>query len=340
MKVQKINKKFRQFGEFQIKNRWLLIAISVIFAVVGIAGLKHLQPHNSRESWFMEDDEIEINTKKFEAQFGNNESIMILITAEDVFDPEVLKMMKQLGDELLDSIPYADELTSLVEMEISVGTEYGIEVINPFENGIPDDPAELDSIRELVLSRRALANKIVSEDCKEAILILSLNEFPPEEEWSKETTLDPLFQVGEPAIRIITSDRYKSDKYELKPVGMPYTETEERDFFGAEMPKRVGILFLAMILLLIVMVRSVKGVVAPVITIIVAGMSVFGFMGWLGIGFDQNMVMLPALLLVALSVAYSIHLINAFKRFFRKTGKRKEAAVSAIEETGWPLFFA
>ncbi len=105
------------------------------------------------------------------------------------------------------------------------------------------------------------------------------------------------------------------------------------------MAKRIGIIFLSMILLLILMVRSFKGVVAPVFTIFVAGASVFGFMGWLGIGFDQNMVALPALLLMALSVAYSIHLINAFKRFFRQTGNRKESTILAVQETGWPLLF-
>ncbi len=339
MKVQKINNKFRKFGEFQMRNRWLLIVISVIFAVVGMAGLQHLKSHNSRESWFEEDDLIEVNTKKFEAQFGNNENIIVLVEAEDVFDPEVLKMMKDLGNELLDNIPYADEIISLADMEISVGTEEGIQVINPFENGIPNDPAELDSIRKLVLSRRALANKIVSDDCTEAIMMLSLNEFPPESEWSKETTLDPLFQVGEPALRIINSDRYKSDKYEIKAAGMPYSETEERNFFGPEMAIRVGMVFACMIILLIIMVRSFKGVLAPVFTIFVGGMTVFGFMGWLGIGYDQNMVMLPALLLIALSVAYSIHLINAFKRFFRETGDSKEATIMAVEETGWPLLF-
>ncbi len=339
MKVNKINSKFRKFGEFQVRNRLLLIAVSVIFAAVGMAGLPHLKPHNSRESWFEDGELIEINTKKFEEQFGNNENILILVEAEDVFDPEVLTMMKKIGEELLDSVPYANELTSLTDMEISVGTDYGMEVINPFENGIPEDKAELESIRKLVLSRRSLVNKIVSEDCTEALIMLSLNEFPPEEEWSKETTLDPMFQAGEPAIRIATADRYKSDKYKLKPAGMPYTETEERDFFSGEMSKRVFIIFLSMVLLLIFMVRSFKGVVAPIVTIVVAGTSVFGFMGWLGIGFDQSMVMLPALLLIALSVAYSIHLINAFKRFFRKTGNRKEATILAVEETGWPLLF-
>lgn len=339
MKVQKINNQFRKFGQFQMRNRGLLLTIAIVFAIFGIIGLKYLQPHNSRESWFEDKENIKINTKKFEEQFGNNENIMVLIEAKDVFAPEVLKMMKQLGEEMLDSIPYSDEITSLVDMEISVGTEEGMEVINPFEDGIPEDPEELERIRQLVMSRKTFANKIVSDDCTETILMLSLNEFPPEKEWSKETNLDPIFQVGEPAIRIINSERYQSEHYTLKPVGMPYTETEERDFFGPAMGKQMMILFITMIVLLIIMVRSLRGVLAPLFTIVVAGVTVFGFMGWLGIGYDQNMVMLPGLLLMALSVAYSIHLLNAFKRFYRQTGSRKEATIMAVEETGWPLMF-
>ncbi len=339
MKVQKINNTFRKFGEFQMRKRWQLLIVAIIFAGLGMIGLKNLQPHNSRESWFKENEDIEINTKKFENQFGNNENIIVLIEAKDVFAPEVLKMIKRLGTELLDSLPYTNEITSLVDMEISVGTEYGMEVINPFENGIPENPKELEDIRRLVLSRRSLANKIVSDDCTETILMLSLNEFPPESEWSKETNLDPQFQVGEPAVRIITSERYQSEDYTLKAVGLPYTETEERDFFQPETKKRMLILFVVMIVLLTVMIRSLRGIIAPMFTIIIAGSTVFGFMGWLGIGYDQNMVMLPALLLIALSVAYSIHLINAFKRFFRQTGNRKESTIMAVEETGWPLLF-
>ena len=49
--------------------------------------------------------------------------------------------------------------------------------------------------------------------------------------------------------------------------------------------------------------------------------------------------MLPMILGMALSVGYSIHLINAFKRIFRKSGKRKESVIEAVEETGWPIFF-
>ena len=326
-------------GEFQIRHRWLLIIFALLLTVFGIFGLQKMQIANSRDDWFDDKEAIEIATEEFEDQFGNNDNISILIEADDVFDPEVLSMMKIIGQELVDSVPYADEITSLVDMEISVGTEDGIEVINPFEDGIPNNPEKLEEIRQLVLSRKALKGKIVSEDCTETWLTLSLLEYPEKEEWEKETTKDPMFQSGEVAIRIVTNPKWKSDKYTLKAAGTPYTETEERDFFGAEMMKRFLSAFIAMIVLLILFIRSFRGVVVPAVTTLLGIVVVFGGMGWLGIGVDQNMMMLPMILGMALSVGYSIHLINAFKRIFRKTGKRKEAVIEAVEETGWPIFF-
>ncbi len=339
MKIQRINTFFRKVGTFQIKYKWYFLVFALLLAAFGVTGLKHIEIANAREDWFDNKEAIEIATKKFEEQFGNNDNVSILIEAEDIFDFEVLNMIKELGDTMLDSIPYADEITSLVELEISVGTEEGLEVINPFENGIPESQEELDQIRELLLSRQAIVGKILSKDCTETWLTLSLLEYPKQEEWEKETNIDPLFQTGEVAIRIITDAKWKSNKYTLKPVGLPYTETEERDFFGPEMKKRIMIAFAVMIVLLTVFIRSFRGVIVPTITTFLGIIVVFGGMGWFGIGLDQNMMMLPVILGMALSVGYSIHLINAFKRIFRRTGKRKEAAIESVEETGWPIFF-
>ncbi|PIE04901.1 MAG: hypothetical protein CSA76_01820 [Spirochaetales bacterium] len=339
MKIHQINTFFGKMCTFQIQYRWWFIIGALILTAVGISGVQRVSMRNSRDDWFDDSEAIEIATDKFEEQFGNNDIIGVLVEADDVFHPEVLAAIKALGDELLEKVPYADEVSSLMELEISIGTEEGIEVINPFDEGIPEDPEELQRIRELILSRRNVVNKMVSDDGTETWFSLSLLEFPEEEEWSKETSTDPLFQVGEAAIPIVTDPKWESDLYTFKASGMPYSETEERDFFGKEMKIRVGSGFAVMILLLIVFLRSVRGVFVPIFTTIMGIVVVFGGMGWLGIGIDANLMSLPILLGMGLSVGYSIHLVNAFKRFFRSSGKRKKSMIAAVEETGWPLFF-
>jgi uncharacterized protein len=339
MKVQQINRFFRKIAEFQLRYRWWLLAGALLLVVAGITGIRRVESSNARDNWFDDTEAIEIATDEFEEQFGNNQAIGLLIESDDVFHPEVLAMIRALGDELVEKVPYADEVTSLTELEISIGTEEGMQVINPFENGIPDDPAELDSIRKLVLSRRSLANKLVSDDCTETWLSLALHEFPEKEVWEKETSKDPMFQTGEMAREIVTDPKWKSDRYAIKAAGLPYTETEERDFFSKEMMTRVLSGFVVMIILLAVFLRSFRGVFVPVFTTINGIVVVFGIMGWIGIPVEANFASLPVLLGMGLSVGYSIHLVNAFKRFMRIDGKRKEAVISAVEETGWPIFF-
>ena len=317
----------------------MFIFLALLLTASGITGLNKITMKNDRDSWFDDTEAIEIATEKFEEQFGNNDTIGILVQGNDVFHPEVLKAIKALGDELLEKVPYADEVTSLTELEISVGTEDAICIMNPFEEGIPDDPAKIEEIRKLILSRTSVVNKLVSEDCTETWISLELLEYPEPEEWKKVTDTDPMFQVGEAAISIVTDPKWKSDRYTLKAAGMPYSETEERDFFGKETMTRVLSGFVVMIILLIIFLRSFAGVFVPIFTTIMGIIVVFGIMGLLGIGVDSNMMTLPILLGMALSVGYSIHIVNAFKRFFKQTGKRKASIISAVEETGWPIFF-
>lgn len=340
MKIENINKFFRKIGEWQIKHRLMLLGIVFVFLVVGIAGLSHVTVINDREQWFSDADAIEIATEKFEQQFGNNDNIMLLIEAEDVFDERVVLTIKDIGDELLEKVPYADEVISLAELEISVGTQDGMQIINPFADGIPSDKKKMEEIRSLVLSQKSVANKLVSKDSKETLLLLSLYEYPPQDEWTKETTKDPMFQAGEAAMDVVTDPKWQSELYSIKAAGLPYTETEERDFINTEMPFRIMLILVTMTVLLALTLRSFWGVVIPIFTALSGLVIVFGFMGWLGFGINSNMMMLPLVLGLSLSVAYSVHLTNAFRHSFRLSGLRKDSAIVAVEKTGWPLFFA
>ncbi|PIE41949.1 MAG: hypothetical protein CSA49_00990 [Gammaproteobacteria bacterium] len=339
MKIHQINYLFRQAGEYQLKHRWHFLLLVVILVIIGIAGLPRVESKNARDSWFDDSEAIEIATEAFEDQFGNNDSIGILVEADNVFHPEVLKAIKKLGDELLEKVPYSNEVTSLMETEVSISQNDEIRIYNPFEDGVPDSITELNRIRDLVLSRPSLVNKLVSADATETWISMTLNEYPEPEEWQQETNLDPLFQVGEAAIAIVTDTKWQSDLYTFKAAGLPYSETEERDFFARETMLRVLSGLAATIILLITFLRSIRAVFVPVFTAIMGAVVVFGFMGWLGIGIDANMMTLPILLGMALAVSYSVHLLNAYKRFFLTTGKRQESIVQAVEETGWPIFF-
>ncbi|MBR6060572.1 MAG: MMPL family transporter, partial [Spirochaetales bacterium] len=304
----------------------------VIVTIVCSAGLTKLRLENNEEDWFDNWDEVKKNQDHFESIFGSTDTLMAHITAEDVFDPEVLDMIDRLGKRLVDEVPYAESVTSLMDLSIPLGNDEGIEVISPFEDGIPDDPAELAEKKAFILSRDSLANYLVSDDATETWLIVKLQQY-------SEGLEEVMYKIAPPAMAIFNAQEFQSDKWTIRPSGLSYTEYEETMATISQCVSRIIIGFIVMVVMLIIFIRSLRGVVVPVIATVGALCSVLGVNGWLGIVGNNTMVMVTVLLSMALAVGYATHYINAFKMHFRKTGNRKESIVLGIRDSGWALFF-
>lgn len=332
MNVSDINKKFAKIGAWQLKHRWQILACTLVVTVFGCLGLPRLELSANEEDWFDDADQISLDTDRFEENFGSDDSFMVLVRADDVFAPEVLSAIDRLSNRLEQEAPYANKVTSLTHLSVPKADEEGFEVINPFEDGIPDDPEELQRKKEFILSRESLLNNIVSDDCKETWVILSFEPYEGGLAFA-EKAISPYLR------NIVLADEFQGKSYKFLPTGMSYTEMEEGEVCAQEIAIRVGIGFAVMLLCLIIFVRSLRGVIVPSIATIGGIGTTLGINAWLGIVGQDSMVALPILLGMALSVGYSIHYINSFRMHFRVTGNRKESVVNAVEETGWPILF-
>ncbi|MBQ4377768.1 MAG: MMPL family transporter [Treponema sp.] len=334
MSVERFNSFFHRFGKFQITHRALFLILLSVITAVGFFGLTKFEGDTSEDGWFDDSEEVKRNQDYFESIFGSDDSIMILVESEDVFAPEVLDAIQRLGDRLETEVPYADEITSIMNLSVSRGTEDGFEVINPFDDGVPDTSTEegralLAEKKDFILSRRSLLNNLVSDDSRETWVLLSLNPYDSSEQAA----------IGKVAYDIVHSPEFQSDKYTFKGTGIAYTEYEEDFVTGRECAIRIGIGFLVMLFCLILFVRSLRGLIVPVIATVCGIVCILGYSSLFGIKSNLTMLALPVLLGMALSVGYSIHYINEFRLHFRNTGRRKESVVKAVEETGWPILF-
>ena len=332
MKIQKINAFFRKFGEFQLRHRAVFLVTICLVTAFCVVGLPKLTLSSNEEDWFDNTEQTKIDSDHFKDLFGADDSVMILVQADDVFAPNVLEAIGRISERLENEIPYAKNVMSLTDLSLPFGNEEGFEIINPFEDGVPDDPAELREKRDFILSRESVRNNLVSDDGRETWIILSLESY-------QKSLNEAMNEITPPAMKIVEEEASPDGSYTLKPTGMSYTEYEESVVTMHEMVLRVGIGFVVMLLCLVLFVRSLRGVIVPIIATSGAIGSVLGLNGWLGLVGDSNMVMLPILLSMALSVGYAIHYINSFRLHFRKTGKRRESVINSMEESGWPIFF-
>ena len=334
MRIQRLNSFFRKFGQFQLRHRWIFLAFISIITVFCCLGLMRLDLSSSEEEWFEDWDKIKIDQDKFEDLFGAEDSVMALIEADDVFDREVLEAIEKIGKRLEAEVPYAKSVTSLTKLSIPQGNIEGFEIVSPLEDFSEQNYSdeEIAQKKEYILSRESLLNNLVSDDAKETWIVLQL------ENYSEEMT-QAMKKIVPPAREIFNSPEFKSDKFTIKPTGLSYTEYEETEVTKKEISIRIGIGFCIMILCLLIFMRSLRGVIVPCIATVGAIGSVLGLNGWLGIKGDDQMVALPVLLSMALSIGYAIHYVNSFRMHFRRSGKRKDSVLASMEESGWPIFF-
>ena len=335
MKITKINLWFKKQASSIIKFRWLVITVFLVAVVSGFFGLKKMVVEYSNEGYFLPDDPMIVMGDEFKEIFGNDNYVAVLVESDALFTKNNLELLRELGNELLDSVPYADKLTSLTDIEFTVGTEYGMEIIQVVPEEIPSDKTALKEIRKRAYSKKNFAEKLVSKDGKYTWITMKLLTFPKEVHGDGKDM--PEMEVGKKVEQIITQKKYES----LHPrgTGMPYLSYKKGDFFDKETPRVMGLALLFAFIFLALSTRSFRGVIVPIISTIGSVIIVFGCVGFLNIPIDGGILSIPILLSIAISVGYSIHIFTFFKKHKRETGKRNESVIFAMEETGWPLLF-
>lgn len=338
MKIEKINCKFRQTAEWILRHRLLVTGLFALLVAFAFVGTKRIVMKTSFDDYFVSDDPMLLKTDEFKSIFGNDYYVAVLVKNKDVFSKRSLTLIRELSNELKDSLSYADKVTSLTDLEFAVGTEEGMTIEQIVPEQIPSDAAGLKEIRRKAYSKPYLSKKLVSKDGTMTWIMVKLRPFPADSVWKKTSDIAPDMVTGKEAGRIITKAKYA----ELSPnaAGMPYMSYEKFVYLKGEMGRLFAIAFLVSIVVMLIVTRSLRGVIAPLVTSVCALVIGFGIIGWTGLYIDMSTAMIAVILTFACSIAYNIHLYNFFKTRFVETGRRRASITDAVGETGWGVLLS
>ena len=335
LNIETINKRFRIIGEWVLKYRWLNIILFAMVLAVSVAGLQYIRADVDMDNWFLEEDELLKTKQRFEAIFGSDQYCAVLVESDDVFKREVLLKIREMGRELRERVPFSDDVISLTDFEFSRGSEDGLDIGELVPEEIPADPEKLERIRQMAFAKPLMKNRIVSDDSRQSWVMLRMKPIP--DDWEKNYDENPEIIVGRTVNEIAGQDKYRI--LNPKTSGLPVVNVEKQLFLNSETVRLFGLAILFMVLTLGFSLRSVRGVIFPLLSATSTMVIVIGLQGHLGVVFDPSTIFMPFFLCLAVSIGYAIHLFNHFNQQFRRTGDRREAVLHAIEETGWPLLF-
>ena len=338
MKIEKINELFGRYAEQLLRVRWLTLAAFAIVIVLSVVGMKRMVKETSFDDYFIEDDPMLVKTDEFKSHFGNDYYVGILTQCDNHFTKQNLTTLRALSNELLDSLSYADKVTSLTDIEFMVGSDEGMTIEQIVPDEIPDDGTpEMDSIRARAYSKPHVARKLISKDGQLSWIMLKLRAFPKDSVWKKTSTVAPDIITGEEVERIIKKPQYAS--LHPKGTGMPYVTHCKTVYIGKEMGRLMMIATLICIVVMLCMTRSLRGVIAPIISVIGGLFITYGIAGFTQMYVDSTVLMIPTILSFAVAIAYNIHIFSYFRGRMRIHGERRKAIVETIKEIGWSVFF-
>ena len=344
--IEKINERFGRFGEFLLKHRAITLVAFVILLAISIVGMKKIYVEASWDSYFIEGDPMLVETDKFKETFGNDYFVGVLVESDhSILTPDNLKLLRELSNELRDSLSYSDgKATSIVDLEYMLGTEEGMEITQIVPEEIPTDEAGLAEIEKRLADKPELAKKLISTDRKQAFINIKLRPFPEDSVWKAEGEAKgvkaeaPDMQTGRETSEIIAKEKYAS--LHPRATGMPYTSFQKMKHIGQEMGRIFILTIIFSIIVMFLVTRSLRGIVAPLMTTFAGVIMTFGLVGFLGLYMDVTNIMVPVILAFAVSIAYNIHINSFFRKNMMLTGKRKESVLFAMKETGWSVLFS
>ena len=323
-------------GKAIVRWRALNIIVFVVLLAFSAYGLQFVRSDTNQENYFMEGDNLLKVRDHFQAIFGNDDYCGLLVQADDVFDPEILGLMRKLGKTLLDEVPYTDDVLSLTDLEYINGSDKELSIGNLVPDDIPQDLESREKMRAMAMAKPAIKNKLVTEDSKSAWIMLRLKPLPHDGKNEKGVGFDQV--IGDKVNEIAGRPEYRP--LHIKTSGLPVINADKRAFVASEMPKLFGFSLLLTLAMLAVSLRSVRGVVFPFACAVFGLVLVFGVQGYLGIVNDPSMIFLPVFLCLAMALSYSIYYVNDWKEEFSITGLRKESTVHAVGRSAWPIGFS
>jgi predicted RND superfamily exporter protein len=338
MRIETINEKFRDMCRGLLKRRWIALGAFVLILFVGMVGMKKMVKETSFDAYFIEGDPMLVKTDEFKAHFGNDYFVGVLTECDNIFTKENLTLLRELSNELMDSVSYADKITSLTDLEFMVGDEWGMTIEQIVPDEIPEDGTpEMSEIRRMAYSKPNVAKKLVSKDGTMSWVVLKLRAFPEDSVWHKETDIAPDMQTGEEVDRVLNNPKYA--KLNPKATGMPVVSYEKMEFINKEMSRLMMIACIICLVVMIIMTKSLRGVVSPFLAVIGGMFITYGIAGYTGMYVDSTTTLIPVILGFAVSIAYNIHIFSYFNGRMRIHGERRKAVEETITEIGWSVCF-
>jgi len=312
-----------RLGHWIVKHRWWIILLTLPAVGLAALGIGRLRINNDTRVFFSEQNPQYRALKALENTFSKEQSVAFVVAPHDgdVFTRRTLAAIAELTESGW-HLPYASRVASIANFQYTRGQDDDLIVENLVADPNTLSPDDLEETRRIALAETAIVNQLISPSGHVAGVFVGLI-LPPEhrratpEVAQAAATLAQQFRQAHPEIDLYVTGSVMVDQ--------AFGEASRRD-----LKTLAPLMFLTMLVLIGLALRSFFGVVAATTVIVLSMVTGLGLAGWLGIALTAASVSGPGLILT-LAVADCVHILSTMFHLMREGQTKHEAVAHALQ---------
>lgn len=263
--------------------------------------------------------------QQFQRRFGpDDDLLLLLVEADDVFRPDVLRFVDRLSSQASRMHRLFRRVESLTNLSDLGGGDSGTMDTRPLFSTIPDDAAALAALRRRATSSPLLGGRIVARDGTVAVVALRLREG-----LQRARQLEAASRAAEALVARTPCPSRTRVHFS----GIPYVRTEAVRLVKNDQLRFLPVGMTITTILLILLYRSLYEVAVPMLSVSLSAGYTVALMAALDTPIDILSNVLPLLVMVY-GVADAVHLLGRIHEQMRAGEARDLAIRTAMRHLG------
>jgi predicted RND superfamily exporter protein len=318
-----------RLARFVLRNRLVFLILMVVSTALFATQIPKVRIASQLIDLFPENHEFVETYKEFQDVFGGANAVImdIEVSEGDIFQTGTLEKIRSITKEL-EMLPGINnyQVLSLAQRKvknITVDASAGFQASPIMWPEIPKTPEGIQALKDLVQTNPRIHGSLISRDDKAALIVAGFfeDQMDVKEVYQRLHEIGKKVEDGNTKVHIIG-----------RPVMLGYV---------LEHYSQLTWLFIAtivaMILLLAINFRDMRGVLIPTLTAVLSAIWALGFMGMLGYNFDPLILVVP-FIISARALSHSVQLIERYNEEYVVTNDTRIAAERTLAGLWEPGF--
>ena len=329
----------KQFWLNSVLNRpWLTLLFGFILIAAASMGAQNLYFRGDYKVFFGDQNPQLMAFEQMQKTFNKNENANIIIAPKsgNVFNKETLTLIKEMTDQSW-LTPNSSRVDSITNYQHTWAEEDDLIVEDLILEVELINDETIAKAKEVALKEPNLLNRMISKDGHVAVINVTV-QLPDAD--TPETALDTSKAVLDITNYLVNmTDEYKAKypDHDFYHTGIVFMNNS----FATEAQKDASTLvpgmFLAIIIVLWLLLRSFTGTLSTLIIIVTTITATMGLSGWMGYFLSAVTVNVPTMVMT-LAVADCVHIISSMLYAMRQGKSKQEALNYSMKLNLMPVF--